>query len=57
MSQEPDTAIRYGTDNLFADLGYADSDTHLLKARSLITCSKSSETGTSPRPRRPISWA
>jgi predicted XRE-type DNA-binding protein len=33
MNHETDTAIRHGTGNLFADLGYADPDTNLLKAR------------------------
>lgn len=28
-----DEGIRHGTDNVFADLGYADPDTHLLKAQ------------------------
>ena len=28
-----DTSIRHGSRNLFADLGYADAETHLLKAR------------------------
>ena len=27
------TAIRRGSDNIFADLGFADADTHLLKAQ------------------------
>ena len=27
-----DSSIRRGTQNIFADLGYADADTHLLKA-------------------------
>ena len=31
-----DTSIRRGTKNLFADLGYADPETHLLKA-GLVT--------------------
>jgi predicted XRE-type DNA-binding protein len=33
---ESDTAIRRGSNNLFADLRYPDADTHLLKAQ-LIT--------------------
>jgi predicted XRE-type DNA-binding protein len=32
MSDIDDTSIRRGTGNVFADLGYADPDTHLLKA-------------------------
>ena len=31
-----DTNIRHGSPNLFADLGYADAETHLLKA-GLVT--------------------
>ena len=31
-----DTSIRRGSQNLFADLGYADAETHLLKA-GLVT--------------------
>lgn len=33
MSKEHDTSIRHGSNNVFADLGYADPDTHLLKAQ------------------------
>lgn len=29
---DDDTVIRRGSDNIFADLGFADADTHLLKA-------------------------
>jgi predicted XRE-type DNA-binding protein len=32
MSTNTDEAVRHGTANLFADLGYADADAHLLKA-------------------------
>ena len=32
MSTDTDETVRHGTANLFADLGYADVDTHLLKA-------------------------
>ena len=32
MSADTDDAVRHGTANLFADLGYADADAHLLKA-------------------------
>ena len=32
MSADTDEAVRHGTANLFADLGYADADAHLLKA-------------------------
>lgn len=32
MSTDTDETVRHGTANLFADLGYADADTHLLKA-------------------------
>lgn len=33
MSEETDTQIRPGTGNVFADLGYADAETHFLKAQ------------------------
>lgn len=33
MSNKEDTSIRRGTKNVFADLGYSDPDTHLLKAQ------------------------
>src|SRR5438876_9032891 len=33
MRRKQDTAIRRGSKNVFADLGYADADTHLLKAQ------------------------
>ena len=33
MSKDIDTTIRRGSGNVFADLGYADADTHLLKAQ------------------------
>jgi predicted XRE-type DNA-binding protein len=33
MKKKAATAIRRGTKNIFADLGYADADTHLLKAQ------------------------
>ena len=33
MSKKEETTIRRGSKNLFADLGYADPDTHLLKAQ------------------------
>jgi len=33
MNEDTDTSIRRGSDNLFADLGYIDPDTHLLKAQ------------------------
>ena len=33
MTDGSDTIIRRGSGNLFADLGYADPDTHLLKAQ------------------------
>ncbi len=32
MSKETETTVVRGTGNVFADLGYADADTHLLKA-------------------------
>lgn len=32
MSGDTDDTVRHGTANLFADLGYADADAHLLKA-------------------------
>jgi predicted XRE-type DNA-binding protein len=32
MSADTDETVRHGTANLFADLGYADADAHLLKA-------------------------
>lgn len=36
MKKDPDTSIVRGTKNIFADLGYADAETHLLKA-ALVT--------------------
>ena len=33
MSGDADQTVRHGTANLFADLGYAEADTHLLKAQ------------------------
>ena len=33
MSKKENTSIRRGSKNLFADLGYSDPDTHLLKAQ------------------------
>jgi len=33
VKKKQDTGIRRGTKNVFADLGYADADTHLLKAQ------------------------
>jgi predicted XRE-type DNA-binding protein len=33
MSKKGDTAIRRGTANVFADLGFPNADTHLLKAQ------------------------
>jgi predicted XRE-type DNA-binding protein len=32
MSTDTEETVRHGTANLFADLGYADADAHLLKA-------------------------
>lgn len=32
MSKKEDTSIRRGTRNVFADLGFPDAETHLLKA-------------------------
>lgn len=32
MTQDIENSIVHGTDNIFADLGYADAETHLLKA-------------------------
>ena len=37
MSVNENSTIRRGTQNVFADLGYADADTHLLKAE-LAAC-------------------
>ena len=36
MKKEPDTRIRRGTRNVFADLDFPDAETHLLKAE-LVT--------------------
>lgn len=36
MTSDPDTGIKRGTKNVFADLGFADAETHLLKAQ-LVT--------------------
>ncbi len=33
MSKTKETSIRRGTGNIFADLGFPDADTHLLKAQ------------------------
>jgi predicted XRE-type DNA-binding protein len=33
MTHDSDLTIRRGTENVFADLGHADPDTHLLKAQ------------------------
>jgi len=33
MTEQSDLSVHVGTDNLFADLGHADPDTHLLKAQ------------------------
>ena len=33
MTEQPDLSIQVGTDNVFADLGFLDPDTHLLKAQ------------------------
>lgn len=33
MSKDTDNSIVRGSDNIFADLGYADAETHLLKAK------------------------
>jgi len=33
MTKNKETAIVRGTKNIFADLGYADAETHLLKAK------------------------
>ena len=35
MKKDPDTRIRRGTHNVFADLGFPDAETHLLKAELL----------------------
>jgi predicted XRE-type DNA-binding protein len=32
MTGDGDETVRHGTANIFADLGYADAETHLLKA-------------------------
>jgi predicted XRE-type DNA-binding protein len=36
MKKDPDTEIKRGTKNIFADLGFPDAETHLLKAE-LVT--------------------
>jgi predicted XRE-type DNA-binding protein len=36
MSKDTDNSIVRGSDNIFADLGYADAEMHLLKAK-LVT--------------------
>ncbi len=33
MTEQSDLFVQVGTDNVFADLGHADPDTHLLKAQ------------------------
>ncbi len=45
MTKENENKIRRGTKNVFADLGYSDPDTHLLKAQLVsrideIVCDK-----------------
>lgn len=50
-----DTSIKRGSQNLFADLGYADPETHLLKAglvtriREIISESKLTQTDAAKR--------
>lgn len=50
-----DTSIKRGSQNLFADLGYADPETHLLKAglvtriRAIISESKLNQTEAAKR--------
>ena len=45
-----DTSIKRGSQNLFADLGYADAETHLLKAglvdriREIVSATKLTQT-------------
>ena len=36
MKKDPNTRVRRGTKNVFADLGFPDAETHLLKAE-LVT--------------------
>ena len=36
MKKDPDTSIKRGTKNVFADLGFPDAETHLLEAE-LVT--------------------
>ena len=36
MKKDPDTRVKRGTKNVFADLGFPDAETHLLKAE-LVT--------------------
>ena len=55
MKKEPDTRIRRGTKNVFADLGFPDADTHLLKAelvtriQGVITAQKLTQTAAAKR--------
>ena len=44
MKKDPDTSIRRGTKNVFADLGFPDAETHLLKAE-LVTRIQGAEPG------------
>jgi predicted XRE-type DNA-binding protein len=39
MSDRKSTAIRRGSDNVFADLGFPDAETHLLKAQLVVRVS------------------
>ena len=39
MSDRTSTAIRRGSDNVFADLGIPDAGTHLLKAQLVVRVS------------------
>lgn len=53
--KDDDSSIRRGSKNIFADLGYADAETHLLKAglvtriRDIISESKLTQTDAAKR--------
>lgn len=50
MTKTAENSVKRGTRNIFADLGYADAETHLLKAglvnqiQKIITASKLTQT-------------
>lgn len=55
MTKTAENSVKRGTRNIFADLGYADAETHLLKAglvnqiQEIITASKLTQTAAAKR--------